>query len=190
MKFTSATVLLSLFSSAAYAVTIADLPTCSVSCFMTAVGATNCQLTDTACQCGSAKEAITASVTPCIMKSCTDAADQAKTLTVANALCAGVSSSSASGTSKATGTSTATKSASTGTATSSGAATATSNAASPMRAYEVMGAFGVVAAEEPLEDQQLNDEKVLKKRKMRGECDAVRQLLGDCVEGKKGRGMA
>ncbi|KAE9966671.1 hypothetical protein EG328_008772 [Venturia inaequalis] len=188
MKFTSATVLLSLFSSAAYAVTIADLPTCSVSCFMTAVGSTNCQLTDTACQCGSAKEAITASVTPCIMKSCTDASDQAKTLTVANAICASVSSSSASGTSKATGTSTATKSASTGTATSSGAATATSNAASPMRAYEVMGAFGLVAA--AVEDQQLNDEKVLKKRKMRGECDAVRQLLGECVKGKKGRGMA
>ncbi|TID24966.1 hypothetical protein E6O75_ATG04171 [Venturia nashicola] len=142
MNFTSAALLLSLFSSAAYAVSIADLPTCSVSCFATAIGSTSCALTDTACQCGDAKAAITASVTPCIMTSCTDAADQAKTLTVANELCASVSSSSGT----ASGTSTATKSSTSGTATSSGAATATSNAASSVKALEVMGAFGLVAA--------------------------------------------
>ncbi|QDS75315.1 hypothetical protein FKW77_001582 [Venturia effusa] len=138
MKFASATALLSLFSSAVYAVTIADLPTCSVSCFATAIAGTSCGLTDTACQCGSARDAITASVTPCIMTSCTDSADQAKTLTVATELCASVSSSAS-----ANGTATATRS---GTGTATSAAQATSNAASSMKALEVMGAFGVVAA--------------------------------------------
>lgn len=66
---------------------IADLPSCSLQCLATAIPALGCQLTDFACSCKQADK-LTPNVTPCVQSSCTDPADQAKTIEVLSAICA------------------------------------------------------------------------------------------------------
>ena len=48
---------------------LGEFPTCSSSCMLTAISATNCALTDYVCQC-KASAAITAASTPCLIKVC------------------------------------------------------------------------------------------------------------------------
>jgi hypothetical protein len=49
---------------------VAKLPSCSLTCLTDAISGAGCSLTDYACQCGSAKNAITKAATPCIAKAC------------------------------------------------------------------------------------------------------------------------
>ncbi|KAL3424565.1 hypothetical protein PVAG01_03847 [Phlyctema vagabunda] len=78
MYFSKVT-LASVFAAVAYSQTIADqvaqLPSCSLVCLSDAAAASNCAITDYACQCGDAKDAITAAATPCIVGACTDTSD-------------------------------------------------------------------------------------------------------------------
>lgn len=67
---------------------ISDLPSCSLSCIVTAVEGTGCGVTDYACACGKAAQ-LTASVTPCVESAC-DAADQAKVVSVLEGICSSV----------------------------------------------------------------------------------------------------
>lgn len=66
---------------------IADLPSCSLQCLATAIPALGCQLTDFECSCKQADK-LTPNVTPCVQSSCTDAADQVRTIEVLSAICA------------------------------------------------------------------------------------------------------
>lgn len=68
---------------------IADLPSCSLQCLASAIPALGCELTDFACSCKQADK-LTPNVTPCVQTSCTDSADQAKTIEVLSAICAAV----------------------------------------------------------------------------------------------------
>ncbi|ORY18265.1 hypothetical protein BCR34DRAFT_554479 [Clohesyomyces aquaticus] len=65
---------------------IADLPTCGVSCLATGISTIGCTLTDFKCSCGKAEQ-LTAAVTPCVKSSCS-AADEAKLKTVLGGICA------------------------------------------------------------------------------------------------------
>jgi len=137
MKF-SAAIVLSL-STFAFAQSIADLPSCSISCFTTAIASSGCGATDTKCQCTTGKDAITKTITPCLLKACSQD-DATKTATVSAQICnnvlnGGSASGSGSGsTASKTGSSTASGS------TSSAAAQASSNAGSFMKPMEMMGA--------------------------------------------------
>jgi hypothetical protein len=66
---------------------IAELPSCSLQCLATAIPALGCQLTDFECSCKQADK-LTPNVTPCVQTSCTDPADQAKTIEVLSTICA------------------------------------------------------------------------------------------------------
>ena len=76
MYFTYAAIA-ALLASAAYAQSIdsevAQLPSCALTCLSTASSSAGCTLTDFACQCGSAKDAITKSATPCVAAACSPA---------------------------------------------------------------------------------------------------------------------
>ncbi|KAF2797468.1 hypothetical protein K505DRAFT_322520 [Melanomma pulvis-pyrius CBS 109.77] len=74
------------FLALATAQSIADLPSCSLSCVLTGVTATGCSPTDFACSCGKA-DILTPSVTPCVQKACS-AADQAKVISTLEGICA------------------------------------------------------------------------------------------------------
>lgn len=83
MKFTAT--VFATFAAVAAAQSITDLPTCSLTCFATAIPSTGCGLTDLKCACEKAEE-VTPKVQPCVQSSC-GKADQEKALTVLAALC-------------------------------------------------------------------------------------------------------
>jgi len=66
---------------------ITDLPHCSLSCILTGVGATGCEVTDFKCACEKAN-ILTPSVTPCVQKACSDKADRATVIKVLEGICA------------------------------------------------------------------------------------------------------
>jgi len=86
---------------------VSDLPSCSIACFAAAVQASGCSASDTVCQCTTGKDKITASVTPCIEKSCS-ADDAAKVQSAGNAICASALSSASTGAASGVASSTAT----------------------------------------------------------------------------------
>jgi len=146
MKLSIATLFVSV-ASIAFAQDLTGLPQCSLSCFVTAIQASGCALTDTYCVCTKGKDSITASVTPCVIKACTDTSDQAKVEPAALAICSkAVAAGSASAT--ASGSSATKTAASSGgsTSTSSQAAAQTTNAGGSNK-VEMMGAgAGLLAA--------------------------------------------
>lgn len=79
--------IISAITALAAAQGIADLPSCSLQCLATAIPTLGCELTDFACSCKQADK-LTPNITPCVQKSCTDTADQAKTIEVLSAICA------------------------------------------------------------------------------------------------------
>jgi len=97
MKFSTFAVFFS-FSSVAFtaSVDLSSLPACSLTCFTTGAAAAGCNIDDVVCQCTTGKAALTNSVTPCIMKSCSPA-DQAQTASAAVAICAAALSGSSTG---------------------------------------------------------------------------------------------
>ncbi|KAF2440106.1 hypothetical protein P171DRAFT_435914 [Karstenula rhodostoma CBS 690.94] len=66
---------------------IADLPSCSLSCVVSGVSSIGCSATDFECSCTKADQ-LTPAVTPCVQKACTSTADQVKVITVLEGLCA------------------------------------------------------------------------------------------------------
>jgi len=143
MKFTITAAVLCL-SSFATAYTIADLPSCSISCFTTAISGSGCGLTDTHCQCTTGLTYITNSVGPCLLKGCsTD--DAAKAVTVSQGICKQDASSSAGSTGATTGTSKTGTSTATTTGTSSASAQKTNAAGANVGGIVYAGA-GFVAA--------------------------------------------
>lgn len=84
MKYT---LTLAAIAAIATAQTIADLPTCSITCVANGVTGVGCGLTDFACSCQKAAE-LTPLVTPCVQEACTDPAEQAKVITVLEGICA------------------------------------------------------------------------------------------------------
>jgi hypothetical protein len=85
MKYT--TTILALVAAVA-AQSIADLPSCSLSCVLQGVQGTGCSTTDFACSCQKA-DVLTPIVTPCVQSACPDAADQAKVISTLEGICAG-----------------------------------------------------------------------------------------------------
>ncbi|KAF1923437.1 uncharacterized protein M421DRAFT_425811 [Didymella exigua CBS 183.55] len=79
--------ILSAITAFVTAQSIVDLPSCSLQCLAAEIPALGCELTDFACSCKQADK-LTPNVTPCVQSSCTDAADQAKTIEVLSAICA------------------------------------------------------------------------------------------------------
>ncbi|KAF2715441.1 hypothetical protein K504DRAFT_457607 [Pleomassaria siparia CBS 279.74] len=84
MKY--ATITLSALIALTTAQTIADLPSCSLSCVVDGVSATGCSTTDFACSCGKA-DVLTPSITPCVKSACSED-DQAKVITALEGICA------------------------------------------------------------------------------------------------------
>jgi hypothetical protein len=73
MKFTysAITAILAAVAQAQSAADLtAEIPSCALTCLSTAITGAGCQISDTSCQCGSNKAAITTSATPCILKAC------------------------------------------------------------------------------------------------------------------------
>lgn len=66
---------------------IADIPSCSLSCFTSALPSTGCGLTDFKCSCAKA-DTLTPALVPCVQKACPSAADQQKVIEVLGAICA------------------------------------------------------------------------------------------------------
>ncbi|KAM3075350.1 hypothetical protein ACMFMF_006025 [Clarireedia jacksonii] len=103
MKFSYAAIT-AVLASVAYSQSVGDivatLPSCSLTCLTTAIAGAGCGLTDYACQCGSAKDAITKAATPCVAAGCSTS-DALKTQSVTTQICDAEaksgSSSSASG---------------------------------------------------------------------------------------------
>ncbi|KAF1354075.1 hypothetical protein EJ07DRAFT_86260, partial [Lizonia empirigonia] len=81
------TLIFTAFAAFAAAQSIADLPTCSLECLVSAIGGLGCELTDFSCSCQKASE-LTPVVTPCVQTACTDPADQSKTIEVLSGICA------------------------------------------------------------------------------------------------------
>ncbi|KAF2663267.1 hypothetical protein BT63DRAFT_484354 [Microthyrium microscopicum] len=80
-------------ASVAFAVDLSSLPTCSLTCFAQGAAVAGCNLNDVVCQCTTGKNALTASVTPCVDKACS-AADQAATVSASLSICAAAISGS------------------------------------------------------------------------------------------------
>ncbi|KAF7954277.1 hypothetical protein EAE96_005406 [Botrytis aclada] len=101
MQFTYAAIS-ALLASVAYSQSIASevaqLPSCALACLSTASSGAGCSITDFACQCGDAKEAITKAATPCIAAGCS-ASDTLNTQKITNQICALEASASSSGSS-------------------------------------------------------------------------------------------
>ncbi|XTI85981.1 hypothetical protein V2W45_1340913 [Cenococcum geophilum] len=101
MKFTTSIVAFCAAFAAVSAQDVSGLPSCSLACFAAAIQDSGCSTSDTVCQCTTGKDKITASVTPCISKSCS-ADDAAKVLSAGNAICASALSSASTGGTTAT----------------------------------------------------------------------------------------
>ncbi|KAF9732359.1 hypothetical protein PMIN06_002089 [Paraphaeosphaeria minitans] len=71
--------------------TIADLPSCSLSCVVSGVSGIGCSATDFECSCTKADQ-LTPAITPCVQNACPSAADQAKVITVLEGICAAAGS--------------------------------------------------------------------------------------------------
>jgi len=84
-------------------INVSSLPPCSVSCFATAIEASGCGLTDYVCQCTTGKQALVASLSPCIEKACSPA-DQEVAALGALAICEAALTTSSSSVATATGT--------------------------------------------------------------------------------------
>lgn len=67
--------------------TIADLPSCALTCLISTIDGLGCDVTDFACSCQKADQ-LTPVVTPCVQTACIDVAEQAKTVTVLSGICA------------------------------------------------------------------------------------------------------
>jgi hypothetical protein len=80
------TFILATLLAVATAQSLANLPSCSLSCVLTGVSATGCPATDFACSCGKA-DILTPSITPCVQKACSQA-DQSKTIAALEGICA------------------------------------------------------------------------------------------------------
>ncbi|KAL5424570.1 hypothetical protein PMIN04_003107 [Paraphaeosphaeria minitans] len=88
--------------------TIADLPSCSLSCVVSGVSGIGCSATDFECSCTKADQLTPAvcrssihtlslrlnqsQITPCVQNACPSAADQAKVITVLEGICAAAGS--------------------------------------------------------------------------------------------------
>jgi len=72
MKFTLATVasILAVVAAQDISSLVSTIPSCADTCLTTAISSANCGITDYACQCGSGKQAITESASPCVIKAC------------------------------------------------------------------------------------------------------------------------
>jgi len=76
---------LALVAAVANAQTLPNIPSCALSCFVTALSSDGCSsLTDFACHC--AKTTLIGTITPCVQKAC-DAADQATVLQDVQSTC-------------------------------------------------------------------------------------------------------
>ncbi|EKD16939.1 uncharacterized protein L3040_006225 [Drepanopeziza brunnea f. sp. 'multigermtubi'] len=80
-------VVMAALASLASAQSMDGIPTCALQCLAQAVVTGGCEASDQACQCGPAREAITAAATPCLLSACTDAADLATAASVGNGMC-------------------------------------------------------------------------------------------------------
>lgn len=89
MKF-SIVAVASLFASVAYSQTIASevaqIPSCALTCLTTAITGAGCGLSDYACQCGTAKDSITTSATPCVLSKCATS-DALKVQSITSEIC-------------------------------------------------------------------------------------------------------
>ncbi|KAF6230615.1 hypothetical protein HO173_011152 [Letharia columbiana] len=82
---------------------VADLPSCSLPCFSTAIATTNCGDTDYVCQCTAAHAAtIRSSVTACLAKSTCSLGDLEKIQTWSNTFCPSVLSSASAASASST----------------------------------------------------------------------------------------
>ncbi|KAL1596491.1 hypothetical protein SLS60_009138 [Paraconiothyrium brasiliense] len=84
MKYTFTIAALAAFTTAQ---SIADLPSCSLSCVVTGVSGIGCSATDFECSCTKADQ-LTPAITPCVQSACTSTADQEKVITVLEGICA------------------------------------------------------------------------------------------------------
>ncbi|KAK3215824.1 hypothetical protein GRF29_8g1189696 [Pseudopithomyces chartarum] len=84
MKYTFALAALVAFTSAQ---SIADLPTCSLSCVVNGVTEIGCSATDFECSCTKADQ-LTPAITPCVLEACPSPADQAKVISTLEGICA------------------------------------------------------------------------------------------------------
>lgn len=69
-KVAALATLLAVVAAQDIATIVASLPSCSLACLTTAITNSGCSIADYACQCGTAKNAITKEATPCIAKAC------------------------------------------------------------------------------------------------------------------------
>ncbi|KAM0141767.1 hypothetical protein ACHAO1_001606 [Botrytis cinerea] len=103
MQFTYAAIS-ALLASVAYSQTVASevaqLPSCALACLSTASSGAGCSITDFACQCGDAKDAITKAATPCIAAGCS-AADTLSTQKITTEICVLQAAAGSSGSSAA-----------------------------------------------------------------------------------------
>jgi cobalamin biosynthesis Mg chelatase CobN len=132
---------------------LSAFPQCSLNCFVPAIQAGGCDLTDYVCQCTKGKSAIAQAATPCIVQSC-NPADAAKVQSVSDQFCASVTAGGATGSATPASSGAASKSSSAAAAgTASGAsgtasstpAQQTTNAAPALRLDSVGAAVGVIA---------------------------------------------
>ncbi|KAJ4351980.1 uncharacterized protein N0V89_007325 [Didymosphaeria variabile] len=84
MKYTFTIAALAAFTAAQ---SIADLPSCSLSCVVTGVSGIGCSATDFECSCTKADQ-LTPAITPCVQSACPSTADQQKVITVLEGICA------------------------------------------------------------------------------------------------------
>ncbi|TGO09131.1 hypothetical protein BTUL_0178g00170 [Botrytis tulipae] len=121
MQFTYAAIS-ALLASVAYSQSIASevaqLPSCALACLSTASSGAGCSITDFACQCGDAKNAITKAATPCIAAGCS-ASDTLTAQKVATEICALQAAGGSSGSSAAASSTQASSSSTSGSASSS-----------------------------------------------------------------------
>ncbi|KAF7898282.1 hypothetical protein EAF00_004728 [Botryotinia globosa] len=121
MQFTYAAIS-ALLASVAYSQSIASevaqLPSCALACLSTASSGAGCSITDFACQCGDAKDAITKAATPCIAAGCS-ASDTLTTQKITTEICVLQAAAGSSGSSAAASSTQASSSSTSGSASSS-----------------------------------------------------------------------
>ncbi|KAF2861062.1 hypothetical protein K470DRAFT_257205 [Piedraia hortae CBS 480.64] len=134
--------ILAVFVSSVTAASVGDLPTCAGQCVKNLGGFGNCGSLDVKCICSNTK--LLSDLSCCISKQC-DTADQNRTTTFANALCAGqgvtglpqhatCASSSSTGSASSASATGSKASGSASSTTGSAAAASTSNSAAPLTA--------------------------------------------------------
>ncbi|KAE8442253.1 hypothetical protein EG329_003513 [Mollisiaceae sp. DMI_Dod_QoI] len=118
------------WASVAYSQTIqsemALLPQCGLTCLTNASTSAGCSITDYACICGTKKNTITQSATPCILGTCSTS-DALKVQSISQEICT-LEAASASGSASSTASSSIAKSSSSSTVTSTASSKASSTA--------------------------------------------------------------